>query len=155
MSEFRPAMVSSALQKAFDKIGRQNSTAPPVGGDNKEPYLHEKFVSDRLLSTAKKRKEAADKAIIENNIVAASDIDNVGHGESAVLASSKYYSFTVEKKNPSMRLNERDLGENIIEVMASKGAMMSHEEVASLIKRSKRPSKAATTLKVVPINGVN
>ena len=155
MTEFRAAMVSSAAQKAFDKIGKTNSTAPPADGDNKETFLHEKYIADRLLSVAKKRKEAADKLILESGIVAESDIENIGHGESAVLVSSKYYSFTVEKKNPSMRLNESDLTENILKlVLAIKGTTISREHVTQLIKNSKRASKAATTLKVVPINGV-
>src|SRR5882672_1133047 len=95
------AKIRSAAATAFDKIGRQNGSAPPQG-DNTDPLLHEYYIARELQAMATKRADKAKDRLLddeETGLGVEAAALKVKEGASGNLLTSQHYTLTLTHAN--------------------------------------------------------
>ena len=134
--------VRDAVNKAFDRIGTSNGHALPQGADNYvEPMLHEFYVASELNSRARKRYDAAKKALIDSGEF---DPATVQPGDQVQLLSSAHYALNLKVNNPTTRT---DVKKFMVELAK---AGVAKDVVDAAYKSATTPATPAKNYTVVP-----
>jgi len=144
--------LSSKLQMAMAKLGRQNGTAPQPSQDPIDKYMHYYFVDKMAESFFKKAAENSLKELIDEcGEASAAEIDTQikrtlknDMGGSVVVATGSNYIFELTTRKPSYTFNKDKLR---IE-LAKKG--WTTAQIDELFERCSEKSQPAKSFKCVP-----
>lgn len=132
------AAIKIKAASAFDKIGKQNGTAPPQSKDNRFSVAYEFFIASTLASIANKRKEVAKAEAERMGILG----EAYTEGSTKQVYSSEEFDIVAKTASAAARLDKAKLMTELIKEVGESKAI-------KIVAKATTTNKPATSFEFV------
>jgi hypothetical protein len=131
------------LNIAFANIGRKNGTTLPQTQNNREPGAYDLFVAQHLVALANKRKDAAEKAAVQDGVIPDKEKDPRPEGTKEITFTGEHVQVMLSVSTAASRVDIT----KVMTYLLSRGVSASLvKEAVDLATTKNRPAHVFSTV---------